>query len=285
MLHRNSKIACLIASSLALSATLALAADPVPVTTCGQVLEGDGILVADLDCSGETTDEPAVVLARGGTLDLAGFTITSRAYPDGSPTSVVRCDRSCRIVGPGVILGSSTAYGACVEAKDFRPGRSVAVENATIAGAWIGVLARNVTVEGSTISNNRSVGIWAGFARVEDSSITGNGLGADGSVMRGGVFGQIKSRVENSTVTGNGMSGVYGWKLRVIDSTVSGNDAYTDCASHLCIDIGAKDTLKTRNVVCESSLRREGEDGMEHFFVNQSLSEGPFPNWGVCLLD
>ena len=82
--------------ALLVSGSVALAV-PIPVTTCGQVVQGTGQLVADLDCSAVADD--AVKLA--GRLLLGGFTLI------GHPAfNVVRCRTGAwRVTGPGTMTG------------------------------------------------------------------------------------------------------------------------------------------------------------------------------------
>jgi hypothetical protein len=262
------------------SPVLAEPPPPTPVTTCGQVVKGKSVLAGDLDCSAEISDAPTVLL-ENGTLDLAGFTITGRTLTGtgGDETfETVACGKNCAIVGPGTIVGSSVGKNAVVGFTDWENGNRIKVINATVSGGEFGVMARHVHMSGSTITGNRSTGIWAFFARVEGSTISGNGLGVDG-IVRAGVFGQIKSRVETSNVTGNGMAGVLGWKLRIDDSTVTGNDAFADCGTRICADLAANLSLKVRGGSCDTSLR------VEEAAINQPLPMGALPNWEVCTLD
>jgi hypothetical protein len=54
-MHAFSRFTALFVVPVLLATSRAWSADPPPpveVNTCGQVIEGDGILMADLDCSG-----------------------------------------------------------------------------------------------------------------------------------------------------------------------------------------------------------------------------------------
>jgi len=78
--------------------------EPVPVTSCGQRVEGAAYLTGDLDCSGASTLHGVVLLAgfRRAKLDLRGFEIVG---PPVSPGAAIRCDGNCDILGPGSVSG------------------------------------------------------------------------------------------------------------------------------------------------------------------------------------
>jgi hypothetical protein len=273
---------------LFLVAADAWAASNVEVNTCGQVLEGSGYLAADLDCSGENLNEHTVVLGRHATLNLGGFTLkgrtTSSSDLDGF-TETVACSGSCAIVGPGTIVGSAVGPASVVGFTEWEEGRRIEVIDATITGGDIGVTAHTVDLSGATITANRSVGVWAFLARIDDSAVTNNGLDLDGFV-RIGVFGQVKSRVRNSTVTGNGMGGVEGWRVRLDDTTATGNDAYADCATKICADVSSRFAMRViGSSVCHRSVF-EGTFADPGSYIGQPLpAMGEVQNWGVCALD
>src|SRR5262245_23396571 len=102
--------------------TPATAFGATPVTSCGQMVEGIGLLQADLDCT--VAAGPAVTLANRATLNLGGFTITANF-------GGVECLGSCRVLGPGSIarafpsvigedscIGVSGVFGTRVTVRD-----------------------------------------------------------------------------------------------------------------------------------------------------------------------
>ena len=105
--------------------TSGLAFADVAVTACGQSVQQSGYMVADLDCSAESTDAPTLVLGHAATLDLGGFTLTGRTNTQ--PT--VQCSGRCDIVGPGTIVGSG---GAVVSFGRWEDGRHIRIFGATI---------------------------------------------------------------------------------------------------------------------------------------------------------
>ena len=94
---------------------------PVEVNTCGQVVTGDGFLAADVDCTGFTGGlldyGAAVVLSRGSTLDLGGFTLRGGqigvicAKPCGGGTNTLCGVPICKIRGGGGTIAGATVDG------------------------------------------------------------------------------------------------------------------------------------------------------------------------------
>lgn len=185
---------------LVLLAGTSSAAEPVEVTTCGQVF-ANGYLSADLDCSGyhdpvtipewigkldPPTIESALVLLRGGRLDLRGHTLIGNARG-------VYCMRSCRIIGGGGTITGGTSHNI-----DSDYGQHVQVEGLTLTGAlqngiWTrfkltvrdsvirdnpgrGIFVeRNLTLIRTTITNNGDAGIAAvAGVKLEDADVSGN---------------------------------------------------------------------------------------------------------------
>src|SRR5262249_10582992 len=147
--------------------TSRLAIGDTSVTTCGQSVGGNAMLVADLDCS--AGPDPAIDLASGAHLYLQGFTLT------GNVTGV-QCEvGSCKIFGPGTIRrnapdGGTTSAGVLGlrRAKLY----SVTLEN------W----ARGIFVLGpgdlrNCIVQNNHFGAMAGPLRATDTNFVGNYYG------------------------------------------------------------------------------------------------------------
>jgi hypothetical protein len=179
LMHRILVFAVIVAASDAYG-------DPVPITTCGQqVTTRSAELVQDLDCSA-SQESAGVVMVNGGRVALNGFTLTVATTQNG-----VHCERSCRLFGPGTIVGGVTAA--------FRPGFGrIVVDGVTITGAGTGVSALRVSVKNSTL--------------------TGNGVGIAAYNPPVGF-----AIVSNSTITGSGDRGVLGYRIRLVDSAVTGS--------------------------------------------------------------
>jgi hypothetical protein len=81
----------------------------IPVTSCGQIVDGAGHLTADLTCPGSGH---AVRLLQKGKLELGGFTLTA------TEGIGVSCFGKCRINGPGTIIAAAEGVsGATVQIK------------------------------------------------------------------------------------------------------------------------------------------------------------------------
>lgn len=93
MNHRPFVAAVVVALSTGVLSigTSGLALGTMLVTTCGQAVSGDAMLTGDLDCS--AGPDPALDLASGSRLDLAGFTLTGNM-------TAIQCELGpCRITG------------------------------------------------------------------------------------------------------------------------------------------------------------------------------------------
>ena len=178
-------------------------ATAVPVTSCGQVVDGLGELTGNLDCTGSS--QPAVHLNHASTLDLAGFTLS------GGSGDGVECEGRCAVI--------STSDGGTI--RDFGGNgivnRSLAFEDGSIR------------VNHLTIQGNGAAGVTLdqpdGTVAVSKSTVTGNG-GI-------GVFSPAQLRVSKTTVSDNGFEGVVGGAVQVLESLVTGNGAGVEAASYL----------------------------------------------------
>jgi len=173
----------------------------VVVDTCGQELNDDGILMADLDCSAAA--DPIIHFVKSGTLQLNGFTLS------GSVEGEVH---RIEIVGPGTITG---------------PGPGVAAYGTFLHGG-------QATVVGANISGNESFGVRAtglggrAHARVHDSIVSNNGatgVSVNTEILCPALtcYSQAKLTVERSTISGNSGDGVRASHIRIKDSSVTFN--------------------------------------------------------------
>ena len=181
---------CLVRALFALAVFLpsdSHAGPVVAISSCDQRIDARrAFLTNDLACG---PNEAGVYMARGGILELRGFSIT------GSGGQGVQCYGSCRVIGPGSIepAGYDGVTGD----------RVVRVVGVEIRGsARDGVEGRKVIVRDSLIESNAEHGIDADrVAKVRDSAITGNG--------ENGVYvsnGNGKIFVRDSVVSGNGIA-------------------------------------------------------------------------------
>src|SRR5262245_65698173 len=98
MNHRHL-VGAVVIAALSIGTSRLAIADTTSVTTCGQSVRGNAVLVADLDCS--AGPDPAIDLASGARLYLQGFTLNANKKGD---ECEVGC---CKITGPAT--GQHTA--------------------------------------------------------------------------------------------------------------------------------------------------------------------------------
>jgi hypothetical protein len=309
MVIKTAVVGIIVSSLLGLTASTALAAEPV--TTCGQVLSDGGFLTADLDCSAYTGGW-AVTIERG-TLDLAGFTLTGNEtefFPMESTEATVRCLANCDIVGPGVITGGAnlgiyawrrltltnvavvddgTVIGDGIVAYDDAGNGAVFLFNSTVEG-WLGFgvrAERRVVAENTTIRANGSGGILAPDARVLLRNVTvdgGHGVFTNSPAVRA-----RSAKIFDSDISGNFGGGVdSNGRLVLRDSRIADNDDYgikagsariadSDVSGNClvpsgqgCSDVFSCRSLRTGgSVTCDSSRSCDAEN----------------PSWGICSLD
>lgn len=249
----------------------ARAGTPVPVTTCGQQVQGAGQLTADLDCTG--SGDEAVKL--NGTLLLNGFTLTGDAGFD-----VVRClVGACRVIGPGTVTGGADGVrsdrGARVEGAavvtgnsgdGVRTDKTAKITNASVtANGGDGVRSKTTAVlNGAVVTGNAGTGVRTdATANVKASTIDGNG--------DAGIDSEKTAKASaSSTVNGNGFDGIRGLRVQLLDSTATGNGVDPACdVIDDCADLAAPLLPKVRGTsTCGTS--RNTESGLP---------------WGVCAND
>ena len=275
---RNSAIVVVFIVGFAL--TTAHAAEPV--TTCGQRV-ADGVLAADLDCSGTAGDAVQV----DHSFSLGGFTLTVGVdFPDNSyGVHCVRhgddADGVCEVSGPGTIAGSGAGPG-----NHGVRGRGMAVRNVTFTGNLSAVVGQRAKVNGCDINAVTGTGVWAQAARVNDTQITNSG--------RFGIGVGRRAILRHTDVTGSVLDGITsGGNVVLFASNVTGNAGnpndcqavlgYAQCSQSpqpwLCADISAdRAVVLGAASTCGSSLVQAGScSGFYDFRPGQSF--------GVCAGD
>ena len=216
-------------------------APAIDITECGQaVFRGQvGQLRNDLDCHASGIESAlGVTLQRGGTLEMNGFTIRG----DGGGMGIVASGRArdqIAINGPGEITDVDIGIaggGARVRIRDvvahhntygftFKVSRRIEMTRVTMNDNVYGITANGAHLIGVDVeaSHNTDVGIWV------------NGIGS----------------LTRLTAVGNGGSGV-SWtrRLRIVDSTITGNDGL-DAG----FDVLTTGTVKLVNSTCERGAR------------------------------
>jgi hypothetical protein len=246
-----------------------------PLSSCGQTITRAKVrLTADLDCS--ATGTTAVTLERA-TLDLAGFTLTGTTA---SATTTIRCVDSCKIVGPGTVVGGGNAIAA------YEIPGTVRVSDVTVRDALgNGVVGAVVMVRDSTITGNGvttgGCGVFAGARtfKISGSTLSGNGCGAFN-------HGRKNAVVRDSTIVDNvpaapavvqrllGVLSLSG--LTVVDSKVTGHLAGIPPLGRWCDFLGCGDIVTFEeapsldNVECDISV---------------NIATAPVTSWNLCAND
>jgi hypothetical protein len=275
---------------------VAAAAGPVEVNTCGQVVEKDGFLAADLDCS--TYGSAAIVLAaRHARLDLRGFTLFAGNTP--GTTVGVLCGQLCEIVSDpagGKIIAATDVFTRGIYGVNRAIVRDVEIRNFEDA-----IYVHQVKASNVILADNSNLGIAADLVRIVGSTISGNAYGGVGAQTVGGMEPAKRVHVVDSVVTGNGESGVrsiravirgstvtanghYGvkavlpplfdepCKVLVRESDLSGNGVDADCGLTVtCADVASCDRPKVGAGTCQTS-----------YVIGSGF---PGQSWGVCSLD
>src|SRR5262249_45105926 len=153
-----------VASYLTVAVIFLTSARATPVASCGQTVEGEGVLTADLDCS--ATTGPAVFLERGARLELAGFTILGNEIGVQCPTGRGTIRRAG--LPANQQQGIVGFYRATVS--------DVVLDNWPMAIYVLGP----TKVLGCTIQNS-GTGVLGERTRVADSSFSNNGIAVYGS--------------------------------------------------------------------------------------------------------
>lgn len=270
---------CILAATVLLASCSSAFAAPVPVSSCGQTIF-EGALTGDLDCS--STPVPSVVIQDGGTLDLAGFLLTS-----GNATAIL-CQGACTVLAGSLLNGEAasypTVYGVLGPVRGNRSpvvlhdvnftgfvmaasaGR-LSMEGGVVTGGRNGVSARRLSVHGAEFHHIEYDAVTAWIGDLVDTSVHDIGTGGVRLVQRGTVQG--------SSLVANGSYGLLGGKLHAVDSTIDGNCVNPGTGDFPCADIMALYLRKPsvlENTTCSTSLMGSGHP----------LS---YTTMGICSLD
>ena len=222
---------------------------------CGQTLSGALTLSADLDCP----DTFGVWIQGGGTLDLAGFTLTAQlgvtCRGEIAPCLVVSSVPGDMIVGVG---GKSGAHG--IDAWS-----SLRVEHVTVSGfGGHGVNSHGrVTIEGSVVTNNQTRGVFAGGdIRISNSTVSDNGgPGLDTNAMQ-------KIAVSDPTISGSGTNGIEGAGIITLDGAIVTGNAGDGIAPEGMPGSPAKVNAK------DSTIAANGGDGVDFLAADPLQVQG-----------
>lgn len=202
---RRTSVAAIGAVLLGIGQAATAVAGQTPVTTCGQVVSGNGVLLADLDCTGIVG--PGVILTDHARLDLRTFTLS------GGDGDGVLCEGYCRVSGRDTSLGGTiTGF----------TGDGVVGRSPVESSAQLRLYRINIRDNGG---NGARVDEAEGTVTVSKSFIEGNDAA--------GLVSPQRMRVSRTLVSGNTLEGVRGAKVYVLDSTVEMNGIGVDASNYL----------------------------------------------------
>jgi len=220
----------LLVLAVLLNATLAGAGVTVAVTTCGQMVDGRGVLAADLDCS---TFQGSAIGVRKGVLELQGFTVI------GGANDAVSCVRNCRIVGPGIVEGGARAAVT-------GSGAVVVVGASIIGGQAAGVDAlKRVRLVDTSVSGGGQWAVRGRAVRLTASTVSSSETGI--------IAGSVKAK--DAQISSNSRVGVNATKLRAIATEISANGFDLGCTMAICGDVVTERRPRLgRGSTCERSV-------------------------------
>jgi len=236
--------------ALLLAAVAGAAEADTEITSCGTLrYAGTGVLTADLDCS---ADPLTIEIDGSGSVALQGFTLTA---------ATIRCvlnDCTVDVVGPGTLAGSIEARrGELSDAtivNGHLRGQRWKVRHARFEGPSTSCAIRliqdggpsRLQVSDDTVITGADCGIIAeGVATIEDTVIENSaGLGIEMSYS--GYNPKLKMR--GCTVRDNGDTGIYGYGVTILDSTITGNGGDGIVVASAAGDVFGKAKVKRSTV-------------------------------------
>jgi hypothetical protein len=175
---------------------------------CGQVIPPNAyaFLSTNMDCSGDN-NQFTVTLGKKATLDLQGYTLTT---------------------GPN--YGVGCLAGHCV------------IKNGTIQGnAVVGIAATRSLVDNMTVNISGSIELPLGgsiaLALSENSTIRGSTVNGSAGT---GIYNSAKktTKIVDSTISGSQRYGVWTYRAKLVNSTVTGNSTDPGCGTSVtCADL------------------------------------------------
>ena len=284
----------LVGSLIALAAVSA--APAVDISTCGQGVPAgeNGVLQADLDCSGQPAGGEALWVGRNGTLDLAGHTLTGPPLqPNGYFGIAVRCrltDDLCEppgsvCVGRGRCTVTSNSGLGHVESGGIVSERHLVLSHVSVAGGFVAADYGTLTATDVSISGG---GLVARSVKVQDVSVNG--------APEFGVHGLKRVSGRNLMATNSGGAGVAAPRVSLDGLVATGNGAADYDGGGVYADsCSLRNSTVTANVINEDEtlypvdLFTSRRPRLEATTCDHSgiLGDASVPTgtWGVCTLD
>ena len=184
---------------MAVTAPAAHATDAVEISTCGQSVTTDAVLVKNLVCPGDGV----IIAADGVTVDLGGHVLRSstgagRGVVIGGPFG-----SAATVRGPGKVKGFGTGIAG---GPEFWVSHHAIVDGVALLDNYTGIASRGSTIDVSGTTIRATNGIVIGFdsvVNIDGSSVTSTGI-AIGDDPRSEARDRI--HVTNSQLRGGSMS-------------------------------------------------------------------------------
>jgi hypothetical protein len=202
-----------LVASFVLSVPAIVFGGVVPITECGQHVEGRGVLQSDLDCTGFLWGVEV-----DGRLDMNGHTIT--VSPE---RTAIHCTSKCKIFGPGTVTGTG---GLGVIGRGAFLMRDVTITGMARAAKIVPILGKgHAIIQHCTVTNNDDGITLEVPANIKDTVITGNG-------RSGLIVSESIDRTGTAPCTASP-------KAHLLRTTVTGSGTHADCATINCPDVYA----------------------------------------------
>ena len=202
------------------------------VTTCGQTVSDDGVLTADLDCTGSA---PAITLTENTQFKLSGYTFTGP----------VRCSGVCFVAGPGTLNGDITGDpdvdifvgdGIAMHGDMTTDAAASVISQGTVYGT---VTGDEVYVLSATVRESPGSGVIGNFVGMIDGTVTqntGNGVECTSCEL---YLSQVGNNGGNGVMCNRPLVDPKRGKAYLYSTQVENNDGHgIDCLKSVTIDGG-----------------------------------------------
>lgn len=231
------------------------------ITTCGQELTGGkAFLSADLDCAGSGAYY-GVHFDGSGVVDLRGFTIRN-------VNIAIACGGNCNVTNGAFVDTLTAVSGSRVKLTNVAVSHTPSGGTNHAVVCEKGALLKNVTIDGAF----EPVVGDKGTIKLDTVTITNgrNGVRTDeGSIL-----------ALDTTITGVSRAGLYGTRVKLIRSSVTGSGTDPDCNTlqgftfFICGDVVAWKKPLARGGTCDTSI-----------VLSSNMSLPDPADWNLCSQD
>jgi len=198
--------------AMAVTGPAAHAIDAVPITTCGQSVATDAVLVKNLTCAGDGV----IITGDGVTVDLGGHVLRSTAGGIGVLIDAFS-NTTATVRGPGKVTGFGTAIAG---GPSFSRPHHVIVTGATLLDNSLGIRVSGSVVDVSGTTIRGANGITPGFSstiNIDGSSMISTGVAIGGFGSGSAAWNHI--HIGNSQLRGGSLDASQDTGVWGVDST------------------------------------------------------------------